>query len=418
MAGFYEDAGFLEAANLDALIVTGGAPDEDYLRCEPYWMELAQLIDWAETGTISTLFSGLAASAAVLRMGGVTHHPLQKPLLGVYGSVRAEDDPLFFNSAQSVPVPHIRHYDLAESELRAAGYRVLSHLDTRKDGGSQVDIFTRDTPGRSRFVFLQGHPEQDPGVLARLHLQAMERFHAGTGERPALPENYFDRATEDRLSRVGDDLAAYRSVVTNALPRQVWWRLQKRGAWRRGRCPPAAAHKGVGGLASPGRFADIVLAQFQSAACGRADACRHVLVVEIQIVSPGLVPAGNVHGEKRGLGVRGQRTGAGIEVRQGLVEGLHRNAFGQAQFDHAIFIRGSLAILVDMPMEGHPAAVRVHGHFAGRIGQPLDDIAPGRRVAKLRQEIDPAFAIDLVGDESERLHQRMAFQCIRRHRGL
>ena len=223
MAGFYEDAGFLEAANLDALIVTGGAPDEDYLRCEPYWMELAQLIDWAETGTISTLFSGMASSAAVLRMGGVTHHALAKPLLGVYGSVRAEEDPLFFNSAPSMPVPHIRHYDLSESELRAAGYRVLSHLDAGKEGGKQVDIFTRDTPGRSRFVFLQGHPEQHPNALARLHLQEMERFQAGeTGERPALPENYFDRATEDRLARTGDDLPAYRNVVTNALPRQVW----------------------------------------------------------------------------------------------------------------------------------------------------------------------------------------------------
>jgi len=228
MAGFYDDAAFLEAAGLDALIVTGGAPDEDYLRSEPYWMELSQLVDWAQANTISTLFSGLAAPAAVLHLDGVSHRPLPAPLLGVYASVRAEDDPLFFNSAPSVPVPHVRRHELASADLKAAGYRVLAELDSNNgvggDGvGGQADIFTRETPGQSRFVFLQGHPEYDPGTLARLHLKDMERFLSGaTKTRPSLPEHFFDRATEDRLAQVANDLQAYRTVVTSALPRQVW----------------------------------------------------------------------------------------------------------------------------------------------------------------------------------------------------
>lgn len=218
MAGFYDDAAFLEAANLDALIVTGGDPDEDWLRAEPYGMELARLIDWAQTGTISTLFSGVASAAAVLQLDGVTHQQLSTPLLGVYGSARAEDDPLFFNSAPSVPVPHARRHDLTAHDLVAAGYRVLANLEN-----GQVDIFARETAGQSRFVFLQGHPEYDPASLARLHLKEMERFLAGeTRHRPRLPEQYFDRATEDRLVQIEDDLEAYRAVLLNALPRQVW----------------------------------------------------------------------------------------------------------------------------------------------------------------------------------------------------
>ncbi len=63
MAGFYDDAGFLQAANIDALIVTGAQPVTTDLRDEPYWAELAHLIDWAEIGTISTLFSCLAAQS-------------------------------------------------------------------------------------------------------------------------------------------------------------------------------------------------------------------------------------------------------------------------------------------------------------------------------------------------------------------
>jgi homoserine O-succinyltransferase len=216
MAGFYDDAAFLEAANLDALIVTGGAPDEDdWHACRP---ELAQAIDWAENGTISTLFSGTAAAAAVLHQDGLAHRPLPRRLLGVYDSTRAEDDPLFFNSARSVPVPHLRRHGLAAGDLKAAGYRVLAHLES-----GEVDIFARETPGQSRFVFLEGHPEYDPGTLARFHLQEMERFLAGKAKhRPIVPEFYFDRATEDRLAQLADDLPAYRTVLLNALPRLVW----------------------------------------------------------------------------------------------------------------------------------------------------------------------------------------------------
>src|SRR5438445_1771997 len=92
MAGFYDDAAFLQAANIDALIVTGAQPGPADLRDEPYWAELTQLIDWAETGTISTLFSGLSAHAAVLHLDGIQRQPLARKLSGVYESSRVEDD--------------------------------------------------------------------------------------------------------------------------------------------------------------------------------------------------------------------------------------------------------------------------------------------------------------------------------------
>jgi homoserine O-succinyltransferase len=220
MAGFYDDAGFLQAANIDALIITGAQPSTADLRDEPYWAELAHLIDWAEIGTISTLFSCLAAHAAVLHLDGIARRPLANKLSGVYDSARVEDDPLFFNTAPSVPVPHSRRNDIAESDLAAKGYRVLSRLSN-----GQTDIFTREPPGQSRFVFFQGHPEYDPGTLGREYLRDMGRFLRGEcDERPALPENYFDRATEDRLwAMAGEsDLTRFNEIVISALPRQMW----------------------------------------------------------------------------------------------------------------------------------------------------------------------------------------------------
>ena len=223
MAGFYDDAAFLQAANIDALIVTGAGPVADDLRNEPYRKELAALIDWAGMGTVSTLFSNSAAHAAILHMDGIACRPLPAKLSGIYGSARVEDDPLFFNTAAIAPVPHSRRNDVAESDLLARGYRVLARLDS-KDGGA-VDIFTREPPGYSRFVFLQGHPEYDPGTLGREYLRDMGRFLQGeTDERPSVPEHYFDRATENRLAGIADksDLSLYREVVLGALPRQIW----------------------------------------------------------------------------------------------------------------------------------------------------------------------------------------------------
>jgi homoserine O-succinyltransferase len=227
MAGFYDDAAFLEAANIDALIVTGAQPGAADPRREPYWAELAGLIDWAQTGTLSTLFSGLAAQAAVLHLDGIAARPLGRKLSGVYDSRHVQDDPLFFNAASTAGVPHSRRGDIAESDLTAKGYRVLARLDTKGDGDGdgQVDIFTREPPGYSQFVFLQGHPEYDPGTLGRRYLHDMAAFLAGeTTSRPAIPEHYFDRATENRLADIGAEagLSHYQEVVLGALPRQAW----------------------------------------------------------------------------------------------------------------------------------------------------------------------------------------------------
>jgi homoserine O-succinyltransferase/O-acetyltransferase len=224
MEGFYADAETLPAAGIDALIVSGGEPQDGGLRAKSHQDALAHLVDWAEIGTVSSLFSGPATHSAVFQLSGVAPKNLTRKLSGVFAAEGAHNDPLLTSMPTRFHVPHSRRSTLAEGELMATGYRILSHLS---DGG--VDSFARTMPGHSLFMFLQGHPEYDAETLGREYLREMDRFLGGESlKRPAIPEYYFDRATENALaaleadSRGPDDLARYSGIISGALPLQSW----------------------------------------------------------------------------------------------------------------------------------------------------------------------------------------------------
>jgi homoserine O-succinyltransferase len=224
MEGFYADAATLPTAGIDALIVAGAEPPEGDLRAQSYWDALAHLVDWAGIGTISSLFSGPAAHAAVLHLSRIACGQLPRKLSGVFTAERAGDDPLLTGMPARFRVPHSRRNNLVESELAAKGYRILSRLP---DGG--VDSFARTMPGRSLFLFLEGHPEYGAETLGREYLRDMDRFLGGeSGERPVIPESYFDRATEYALAGLDagaqgpDDLARYSGIISGALVPHAW----------------------------------------------------------------------------------------------------------------------------------------------------------------------------------------------------
>ncbi len=222
MEGFYADAETLPMAGIDGLIVTGAEPREQDLRDENYWNGLAHLVDWAEIGTISSIFSCLAAHAAVLHLSGIERRKLPGKLSGVFAAECVGEDPLHTGMNAVVQVPHSRLNALAEGDLTMKGYRILSRLE-----GGGVDSFSRG--GRSRFVFLQGHPEYGAETLGREYLRDVGRFLRGESDaRPLAPQNYFDRATENALADLDaqshgpDSLTAYTGIISGALPLQSW----------------------------------------------------------------------------------------------------------------------------------------------------------------------------------------------------
>ena len=218
MDGFYANAATIPEAGMDALIITGAGQNAERLSDEPYWRALTRLMDWAASGTAATLFSSAAAHAAVLHLDNIRRRPLPKKLSGVFASLRAAEDALLTGVPVRATTPHSRKHGLLESDLTSHGYRVLARLT---DGS--VDLFVRE--GDSRLVFLQGHPEYGADTLGREYLCDMALFLKGEGARPQIPENYFDRVTENALLALNGrsaQVADYMEVVTGAVPLQSW----------------------------------------------------------------------------------------------------------------------------------------------------------------------------------------------------
>lgn len=185
----YSDARELFSRRLDGLIVTGTEPRAADLADEPYWSSLTELIDWAQHNTASTIFSCLAAHAAVLHLDGIRRKSLPGKRFGVFEHRKCSDHWLLKGAPGRTVTPHSRWNELPGSTLASSGYKILT--ESSKAG---VDLFIKQ--GKSLFVFFQGHPEYEAGTLWREYRRDVGRFLRGEQTRyPGLPNDYFDQTT-------------------------------------------------------------------------------------------------------------------------------------------------------------------------------------------------------------------------------
>jgi homoserine O-succinyltransferase/O-acetyltransferase len=191
---FYSDISDLWDSHLDGLIVTGTEPRAPNLTDEPYWGSLTRLMDWAERHTHSTVWSCLAAHAAVLHIDGIVRRPLSDKRFGVFECEKVLDHPLTAAVPSRLQMPHSRWNEMPEHALMTCGYRVLTRSE---DAG--VDAFVKHR--KSLFVFFQGHPEYEADTLLREYRRDIGRFLRGErGAYPSTPHGYFDEDTVDALT--------------------------------------------------------------------------------------------------------------------------------------------------------------------------------------------------------------------------
>lgn len=211
----YADAALIPEAGLDALIVTGSEPRTPHLSQEAHWDAFRALADWAEASACPTLWSCLAAHAAVLHFHGVERRPFPHKCSGVFrlsGHV----------SSNHSFTPHSRMNTLEEADLVRAGLRIL-----RRAEGAGVDAFDQGC-----FLFLQGHPEYEADTLKGEYRRDFKRLLRGERtDPPRLPSNYFDAETEGCLAELEmasggmspDDAASrLEAILADARPEAMW----------------------------------------------------------------------------------------------------------------------------------------------------------------------------------------------------
>ncbi len=190
----YRDASELGRRRLDALIVTGAEPLAPELAREPYWAALTELVDWADSNTVSTILSCLAAHAGAQHFDGIARQPLPAKCSGVFAFETASRLRLASGLGDTVRTPHSRRNGLNAQDLIRRDYQVLS-----SNAEIGVDAFVKQQ--ESLFLFLQGHPEYENDSLAREYRRDMSRFLRGEQDAaPAVPAAYYPAPVERALA--------------------------------------------------------------------------------------------------------------------------------------------------------------------------------------------------------------------------
>ena len=135
-ASHYSSVDALWDTHLDGLIVTGREPRMADLRDEHYWESFTEVLEWARTHTYSTVWSCLAAHAAILHMDGIGRRKSNEKNFGVFECDHISEHPLTQGLPPRFQVPHSRWNGVAQKDLTDHGYTVLSRI-----AGNGVDAF-------------------------------------------------------------------------------------------------------------------------------------------------------------------------------------------------------------------------------------------------------------------------------------
>jgi homoserine O-succinyltransferase len=191
---FYFGVNDIWQNQFDCVIITGTEPKQSNLREELYWNQLAEILDWAERNTNSTILSCLAAHASVLHSDGITRRRLPDKQCGVFHSTKTLKHHLTCDLPDTSGFPHSRWNEVREKELVAGGYNILT-----KSAEAGIDLFVKKKQ-KSLFVYFQGHPEYSAETLAKEYRRDVKRFLRGERESyPSMPHGYFNETTAAAL---------------------------------------------------------------------------------------------------------------------------------------------------------------------------------------------------------------------------
>lgn len=178
----YAPLGHLVESPPDVIVVTGSEPLAPSIRDEPYWGQLAELMEWAASNVPTMLLSCLSAHAALELFDGLARTRLPSKCTGVFPQVPLRTHPLTAGLDETVVLPHSRLNTVEVDALIAHGY----DIPLRSHDGDWTVATKRH--GRCQVVLVQGHPEYGPASLLLEYQRDLRRYvKAERDELPCLP---------------------------------------------------------------------------------------------------------------------------------------------------------------------------------------------------------------------------------------
>ena len=180
MQEFYINFDELAHNYYDGMIITGAPVEQIAFEEVRYWDELTNILDWARTHVISTLYICWAAQAALYHFYGIPKYDLPRKMFGVFRHRLSDPHlPIFRGFDDSFFVPHSRHTEIRRSDLILNPD--LKILAESEESGVHM-VMTRG----GREFYITGHSEYSPNTLDDEYRRDLRK-----GLPIHLPANYY-----------------------------------------------------------------------------------------------------------------------------------------------------------------------------------------------------------------------------------
>jgi len=205
---FYSPFSDIRHKKFDGFVVTGVNALKDRVEQESFWPEVADILEWTTTNTLSCLFLCWGAKAALKFFHDIDSHKGDRKLFGLFEHRLVSDKTgLLFGFPDLFPAPVSRWKSPRREDILAV--RALEIVADSDEAGPNmiVESVPLDKSGAvfPRRVYILNHPEYETDTLGA-------EYHRDSAKDPSypLPRHYFP---DDDPSRPAPNLWRHTAYI-------------------------------------------------------------------------------------------------------------------------------------------------------------------------------------------------------------
>jgi homoserine O-succinyltransferase len=180
MMMFYRSFDELRREKFDGMIITGAPVESLPFEEVTYWDEMKDIMDWARTHVMSTMYICWAAQAGLYYHYGIPKYPLEKKLFGIFRQQTLHRPlPIFRGFDDEFFMPHSRHATISRDDV--VNNKNLTLIAEGEESGVSM-VMARE----GREFFITGHLEYAPDTLDKEY-----RRDLGKRDDVEMPQNYY-----------------------------------------------------------------------------------------------------------------------------------------------------------------------------------------------------------------------------------